>query len=500
MFFVKKHPVINSNQVAWTDYIIERFGISRNQILYNVPASLIIEIDFKNKNDGLNSRLRHVLLNNKIDLLTIDKDSYGKPEKIIVETQSELAEILPELGLSVYCYEKNKHSPFPSLKLIDISKTKKSTKKSIINKSQNITLKSLVIPSISIDNVDVFQEISIDSAVKENLSEICDNFENIDQLKKSLKKKNFSTDFISNIIMLRYYYLSKIGRFLCNWSYDDFRIYQGHNRNLHPDLLNKIREIQKIYNSDALKKFYKTSSFDILVCTKPPESKPIMAIEFDGPHHESDEQKRKDNLKDFLCEEAGLPLIRVTGKYLPQNHHSLSWYAKDNEFRTFLIRYVVRSLSSNYLYEQKIYENYHTKLYELKSDDLNNYKESDLYFLEQELERELYNDLYIRENWHSGYIEEIMREIWYYSKCVPIFEFIHDSQGKISAKISLQGNKLNLPEKDYPKTPFIKIENNSWPAPFSEVKNLTKEFLEFYVYREAADLCRAAYNRINRKK
>lgn len=55
-----------------------------------------------------------------------------------------------------------------------------------------------------------------------------------------------------------------------------------------------------------------TSSVDILVHAPPPLSQPLLAVEFDGPHHDDPKQNRKDRLKDAVLAHYGIPLIRIS--------------------------------------------------------------------------------------------------------------------------------------------------------------------------------------------
>jgi hypothetical protein len=57
--------------------------------------------------------------------------------------------------------------------------------------------------------------------------------------------------------------------------------------------------------------YYTKASFDFVVCTRDSEQGFEIAIEFDGKQHRLRKQARKDALKDRLCFESGLPLIRV---------------------------------------------------------------------------------------------------------------------------------------------------------------------------------------------
>jgi hypothetical protein len=60
-----------------------------------------------------------------------------------------------------------------------------------------------------------------------------------------------------------------------------------------------------------LERYRQTARFDLLVTTAPPYAQPRLALEFDGPCHQTPEGKRKDALKNELCIAAGLPLVRV---------------------------------------------------------------------------------------------------------------------------------------------------------------------------------------------
>ncbi len=68
------------------------------------------------------------------------------------------------------------------------------------------------------------------------------------------------------------------------------------------------------------------ASFDFLCTCEAPQLFPSLAIEFDGPGHDTDSGKIKDRLKDLICREAGLPLLRVGVDFAgsqpgdPKNH------------------------------------------------------------------------------------------------------------------------------------------------------------------------------------
>lgn len=55
-----------------------------------------------------------------------------------------------------------------------------------------------------------------------------------------------------------------------------------------------------------------TSSVDILVHAPPPLGQPLLALEFDGPHHDDPRQQIKDRLKDAILGHYDIPLIRIS--------------------------------------------------------------------------------------------------------------------------------------------------------------------------------------------
>lgn len=57
------------------------------------------------------------------------------------------------------------------------------------------------------------------------------------------------------------------------------------------------------------------TSFDCLVVSKN-DMYPLLAVEFDGIHHQDDKQKRKDALKNEYCNKLSLSLIRINESYL----------------------------------------------------------------------------------------------------------------------------------------------------------------------------------------
>jgi len=89
---------------------------------------------------------------------------------------------------------------------------------------------------------------------------------------------------------------------------------------------NALRVFPKTRLSDVLLKgdarlperifnYYTRSHFDFLVIE--PNGKPFMAIEYDGPFHHTDpKQAERDQIKNQLCKDSGLPLLRVNANHV----------------------------------------------------------------------------------------------------------------------------------------------------------------------------------------
>ena len=63
--------------------------------------------------------------------------------------------------------------------------------------------------------------------------------------------------------------------------------------------------------NDGEWRYYTTAAFDFVVCNKDEDWSWEIVIEYDGLHHKEPLQTKKDALKNRLCIEAGLPIVRV---------------------------------------------------------------------------------------------------------------------------------------------------------------------------------------------
>ncbi len=68
-------------------------------------------------------------------------------------------------------------------------------------------------------------------------------------------------------------------------------------------------------------RFALQSHFDFVVTDS--SNSTLFAVEFDGPSHETEEQVRRDSVKNRLCERFRLPLLRVNANYLFKKYHRM---------------------------------------------------------------------------------------------------------------------------------------------------------------------------------
>jgi len=57
--------------------------------------------------------------------------------------------------------------------------------------------------------------------------------------------------------------------------------------------------------------FLSRAHLDFLIVTNTRPAEPVLAVEFDGPHHDNLRQRARDALKNRLCKKAELPLLRI---------------------------------------------------------------------------------------------------------------------------------------------------------------------------------------------
>jgi hypothetical protein len=81
--------------------------------------------------------------------------------------------------------------------------------------------------------------------------------------------------------------------------------------------------------SDEQFRFALKAHFDFVVCDE--EQTPQFAVEFDGPSHTDKAQRKRDALKDHLCEQLNFPILRINSNHLIKKYKSyslLGWFVE----------------------------------------------------------------------------------------------------------------------------------------------------------------------------
>lgn len=88
-----------------------------------------------------------------------------------------------------------------------------------------------------------------------------------------------------------------------------------------------VFEIERSGIADQLYSFALKSHFDFVITG--PDHIPIFAVEFDGPGHKSADAKRRDQLKNELCDHFEFQLLRINQRYFSptfSNWDLLGWF------------------------------------------------------------------------------------------------------------------------------------------------------------------------------
>jgi hypothetical protein len=96
---------------------------------------------------------------------------------------------------------------------------------------------------------------------------------------------------------------------------------------------NGLRVFPKMRLSDVIKKgtssltqrefdFYTRSHFDFVLTDK--NTRPLMVVEYDGPIHQDEVQRERDEIKNELCRKANLGLLRVNDRYVTKLENGMT--------------------------------------------------------------------------------------------------------------------------------------------------------------------------------
>lgn len=107
-------------------------------------------------------------------------------------------------------------------------------------------------------------------------------------------------------------------------------ICKQHGVSVYPKLrIADILPIEKSGISDTDYRFALQSHFDFVVVDS--KHTPLFAVEFDGPTHNREEQKSRDETKYRLCDRFEFPILRINARHLfdkYRNFDLLSWFVE----------------------------------------------------------------------------------------------------------------------------------------------------------------------------
>ncbi|WP_323011060.1 DUF2726 domain-containing protein [Paracoccus sp. (in: a-proteobacteria)] len=96
---------------------------------------------------------------------------------------------------------------------------------------------------------------------------------------------------------------------------------------------NGLRVFPKLRFSDVVQKgksfltqrefdFYTRSHFDFTITDA--DKRPLMIVEYDGPRHEDTKQVERDQIKNALCKQAGLGLLRIHDRHVTKLYRGMT--------------------------------------------------------------------------------------------------------------------------------------------------------------------------------
>jgi very-short-patch-repair endonuclease len=96
---------------------------------------------------------------------------------------------------------------------------------------------------------------------------------------------------------------------------------------------NSLRVFSKARLSDVIVKgdtflgnrtfeFYTQAHFDFVITSN--DNVPFLVVEYDGPSHREPKQFERDSIKNDLCKQSGLPLLRINARYVMQRYRGMT--------------------------------------------------------------------------------------------------------------------------------------------------------------------------------
>lgn len=209
------------------------------------------------------------------------------------------------------------------------------------------------------------------------------------------------------------------------------------------------------------------TSLDLVIATSDPLPLPLLAIEVDGSSHNDSCQQQKDAMKNTLCEQAGLPLIRITYDYLPQQQERSHQAKYNRRIRMKFIRFIIRKLVALMNTKNQLWQEHFEAIEAYQS-----LPEFERMCAESEdAGRFQILDWLCDDNLDLHYQTQELRSL---AGDSPEIRHISDKDGGLKGSLYLVGNRLGLrvPEGGNITTPFIRLggSNPSWSSLDTVVK------------------------------
>jgi hypothetical protein len=232
------------------------------------------------------------------------------------------------------------------------------------------------------------------------------------------------------------------------------------------------------------KEYVSKTSLDLVIATSDPIPSPLLAIEVDGHSHNSPYQQQKDAMKNTLCEQAGLPLIRITYDYLPQQQEQSHQAKYARRIRVEFIRFMIRRLVALMDTEHQLWREHFEAIEAYQA-----LPELERMHAESEDWRDRFWILDSSEEYDSQDLYYKTQELGCLAGGSPEIRHVSDKDGRLRGSLYLIGNRLGLriPEGGNITTPSIRLSgaNPSW----SSLAHLISYFIDSFLLQQGIELC-----------
>lgn len=138
---------------------------------------------------------------------------------------------------------------------------------------------------------------------------------------------------------------------------------------LHEVLISEIIELISQTSANQMQKsLWRNSAVDILIVCRA-TGMPLCVVEFDGPHHNQSRQKEKDETRDLMMLEAGIPTIRFKANDLffwDQEFHGYKF--SPDIFRLKFVLFLLEQISIEIEEQRILQEDFYSRIYKYENN------------------------------------------------------------------------------------------------------------------------------------